>query len=54
MSNEHLRGVILLLRLKLRAAVQGEHAPQTIVQALGIAESTHPDAILLVRGGGFV
>ena len=34
------------------AAVQGEYAPQTIVQALGIAESTHPDAILLVRGGG--
>ncbi|MBF4807680.1 MAG: exodeoxyribonuclease VII large subunit, partial [Lancefieldella rimae] len=34
------------------AAVQGEHAPQTIVQALGVAESTHPDAILLVRGGG--
>lgn len=34
------------------AAVQGKHAPQTIVQALGIAESTHPDAILLVRGGG--
>ena len=34
------------------AAVQGEHAPATIVRALGVAASTNPDAILLVRGGG--
>ena len=33
-------------------AVQGTHAPVTIVRALQIAATTHPDAILLVRGGG--
>lgn len=33
-------------------AVQGTHAPATIVRALQVAATTHPDAILLVRGGG--
>ena len=33
-------------------AVQGKDAPATIIQALGVAASARPDAILLVRGGG--
>ena len=33
-------------------AVQGATAPPTIVNALRVAASTRPDAILLVRGGG--
>lgn len=33
-------------------AVQGTHAPATIIRALQVAATTHPDAILLVRGGG--
>ena len=33
-------------------AVQGATAPPTIVNALRVAASTWPDAILLVRGGG--
>ena len=33
-------------------AVQGRDAASTIVRALGIAADSHPDAILLVRGGG--
>lgn len=33
-------------------AVQGTHAPATIIRALQVAASTQPDAILLVRGGG--
>ena len=32
--------------------VQGDAAPATIINALRIAESYHPDCILLVRGGG--
>ena len=33
-------------------AVQGTHAPATIIRALQVAATTRPDAILLVRGGG--
>lgn len=33
-------------------AVQGDHAPRTIVDALGRAAADAPDAVLLVRGGG--
>ena len=33
-------------------AVQGPHAPQTIIRALDVAASSAPEAILLVRGGG--
>lgn len=33
-------------------AVQGKHAPATIIRALGVAAASGPDAILLVRGGG--
>ncbi len=33
-------------------AVQGEGAPAQIIAALRLAASVHPDAILLVRGGG--
>ncbi|MBR3385828.1 MAG: exodeoxyribonuclease VII large subunit [Atopobiaceae bacterium] len=33
-------------------AVQGDAAPPTIVHALALAASAHPDCILLVRGGG--
>ncbi len=33
-------------------AVQGAHAPQTIVRALRVAADARPEAILLVRGGG--
>lgn len=33
-------------------AVQGAYAPATIIRALQVAATTHPDAILLVRGGG--
>lgn len=33
-------------------AVQGTYAPATIIRALQVAATTHPDAILLVRGGG--
>ena len=33
-------------------AVQGTHAPATIIRALQVAATTYPDAILLVRGGG--
>ena len=33
-------------------AVQGKHAPATIIRALEVAAASRPDAILLVRGGG--
>lgn len=33
-------------------AVQGSHAPATIVRALQVAADARPEAILLVRGGG--
>lgn len=33
-------------------AVQGEHAPATIVEGLARAAADAPDAVLLVRGGG--
>lgn len=33
-------------------AVQGKHAPATIIRALSVAAASRPDAILLVRGGG--
>lgn len=33
-------------------AVQGKHAPATIIRALEVAAASKPDAILLVRGGG--
>ncbi len=33
-------------------AVQGKHAPATIIRALAVAAGSRPDAILLVRGGG--
>jgi len=33
-------------------SVQGADAPATIIRALGVAASTVPDCILLVRGGG--
>ena len=33
-------------------AVQGSHAPATIIRALQVAADARPEAILLVRGGG--
>jgi exodeoxyribonuclease VII large subunit len=33
-------------------SVQGPGAPESIIHALSVAASAHPDAILLVRGGG--
>ncbi len=33
-------------------AVQGPHAPATIIRALEVASAAQPEAILLVRGGG--
>ncbi|MDO4536804.1 MAG: exodeoxyribonuclease VII large subunit [Coriobacteriales bacterium] len=33
-------------------AVQGQHAPATIIRALQVAAAARPEAILLVRGGG--
>lgn len=51
--NENIYGFVFASDL-IEATVQGEKAPESIMEALSLAEASHYDAVLIIRGGGSV